>query len=153
MTEHPPHSSPAAPRWFNPWTAAAIVSAAILLTAFVAALLLTGWPIKASPLWSLGFTVTAVLAFIAAVVWAKGSVIEHIDRRDGRTSRQLETITTGLHQLGADVTFVRESTGDIRPVIVCAHAEALQRMNGHGLDPAVVEAANRLQGRVLPFDR
>jgi len=90
---------------------------------------------------------SSTLGIISAIWLAVTSQRAWLHRR---IERRLEVVTVGLQQLGAEIAFVRETTGDIRPMIIQAPARgtAPVRLNGHGLDPTVMEMGDRIARRL-----
>lgn len=90
---------------------------------------------------------TSTLIIIAAVWLAAISQRVWLQRH---VERRFEVVTVGLQQLGAEIAFVRENTGDIRPMIIQppTRGTAPVRTNGHGLDPAVMEMGDRIARRL-----
>lgn len=120
---------------------------ALLASVVMIALDSTLVPANSVPLRSDLRALSSTLLIVASVWVAAGSqrawLRQHVDRR-------FEVVTVGLQQLGAEVAFVRESTGDIRPMVIQATARgtAPVRTNGHGLDPAVMEMGDRIARRL-----
>lgn len=126
---------------------ALLASVAVLTSVVLIALDATLVPDNSGPLRGDLRALSSTLIIVSAVWLAAAAqrvwLVRHVERR-------VELVTVGLHQLGADVAFVKENTGDIRPMFIQVPARGVAPVhpNGHGLDPAVLDMGDRISRRL-----
>jgi len=151
-----PQTSPAAPRWLNHvlLTMVALVLGAIMLTALLVDAAFGGWSITPSPLWSAGITLVAFFALAAVGAHLARWMFLVGEHRKRQTDRDLTLILNALLHAGFEMPDAMSlDTNDVGRTIILGYREAATNGNGHkAVDPDVIRAANRLQGRVLPFN-